>query len=29
MKVHYGEKDFRLATVYGNIGTVYKDLGNL
>ncbi len=29
MKVHYGENNFKLASTYSNIGSVYSDQGNL
>jgi hypothetical protein len=29
MKAHYGDNDFKLASTYGNIGSIYIELGNL
>jgi hypothetical protein len=29
MKVHYGDNNFNLASTYGNIGTIYREQGNL
>jgi hypothetical protein len=28
-KAHYGDNNFNLAGIYGNIGSVYKEQGNL
>jgi hypothetical protein len=28
-KVHYGDENFNLAITYGNIGNVYREIGNL
>jgi hypothetical protein len=28
-KAHYGDNNFNLAGIYGNIGSVYSDQGNL
>jgi hypothetical protein len=28
-KTHYGDKNFNLASTYGNIGIVYHEQGNL
>jgi hypothetical protein len=29
MKAHYGDNNFKLADVYGSIGSVYLEQGNL
>ena len=28
-KAHYGDNNFNLANAYGNIGSVYREQGNL
>ncbi len=28
-KAHYGDNNFNLASTYGNIGSVYREQGNL
>jgi hypothetical protein len=29
MKARYGDNNFHLATIYGNIGKVFREQGNL
>ncbi len=28
-KAHYGDDNFKLASIYDNIGSIYSDQGNL
>jgi hypothetical protein len=29
MKAHYGDSNFNLASIYNNIGSIYREQGNL